>query len=128
MGNHFRSTLVHKILLKDNVSWPVLSFNLVWVEHMGWTILFFDKNYLKTICLNCIVFWSKFSEKTIWVNLFFSFNQNNFKRQYNMDWIVTLLKKRLWHRCFPVIFAKFLRTLFSQNTSGGCFCFSSKII
>ena len=22
----------------------------------------------------------------------------------------TLLKKRLWHRCFPVIFAKFLRT------------------
>ena len=23
-----------------------------------------------------------------------------------------LLKKRLWHRCFPVNFAKFLRTLF----------------
>ena len=33
----------------------------------------------------------------------------------------TLLKKRLWHRCFPVNFAKFLRTPFSQNTSGGCF-------
>ena len=30
----------------------------------------------------------------------------------------TLLKKRLWHRCFPVNFAKFLRTPFSQNTSG----------
>ena len=29
----------------------------------------------------------------------------------------TLLKKRLWHRCFPVNFAKFLRTTFSQNTS-----------
>ena len=25
---------------------------------------------------------------------------------------VTLLKKRLWHRCFPVNFAKFLRTPF----------------
>ena len=25
---------------------------------------------------------------------------------------VTLLEKRLWHRCFPVNFAKFLRTLF----------------
>ena len=25
----------------------------------------------------------------------------------------TLLKKRLWHRCFPVNFAKFLRTSFS---------------
>ena len=24
----------------------------------------------------------------------------------------TLLKKRLWHRCFPVNFAKFLRTTF----------------
>ena len=29
----------------------------------------------------------------------------------------TLLKKRLWYRC-PVKFAKFLRTLFLQNTSG----------
>ena len=32
--------------------------------------------------------------------------------------LATLLKKRPWHRCFPVNFAKFLRTLFSQNTSG----------
>ena len=30
----------------------------------------------------------------------------------------TLLKKRLWHRCFPVNFEKFLRTPFLQNTSG----------
>ena len=30
----------------------------------------------------------------------------------------TLLKKRLWPRCFPVNFTKFLRTPFSQNTSG----------
>ena len=29
----------------------------------------------------------------------------------------TLLKKRLGHRCFPVSFAKFLKTPFSQNTS-----------
>ena len=29
-----------------------------------------------------------------------------------------LLKKRLWQRCFPVNFAKFLRTSFLQNTSG----------
>ena len=28
----------------------------------------------------------------------------------------TLLKKRLWHWCFPVNFAKFLRTPFLQNT------------
>ena len=36
----------------------------------------------------------------------------------------TLLKKRFWHRCFSVNFAKFLRTLFLQNISGGCFCYS----
>ena len=30
----------------------------------------------------------------------------------------TLLKKRLWHRCFPVNFAKLLKTPFLQNTSG----------
>ena len=30
----------------------------------------------------------------------------------------TLLKKRLWHKCFPVNFVKFLRTPFLQNTSG----------
>ena len=30
----------------------------------------------------------------------------------------TLLKKRLWHRCFLRNFAKFLRTPFLQNTSG----------
>ena len=30
----------------------------------------------------------------------------------------TFLKKRLWHRCFPVNFAKFQRTPSLQNTSG----------
>ena len=46
----------------------------------------------------------------------------------------TLLKKRLWHRCFPVNFAKFLREIskntftFFKNTSGrptmfSCFTF-----
>ena len=30
----------------------------------------------------------------------------------------TLLKKRLWHRCFPVSFVKFLRKLFLHSTSG----------
>ena len=29
----------------------------------------------------------------------------------------TLSKKRLWHRCFPMNLAKFLRTPFLQNTS-----------
>ena len=29
----------------------------------------------------------------------------------------TLLKRRLWHRCFPVNFSKFLKTLFLHNAS-----------
>ena len=37
----------------------------------------------------------------------------------------TLLKKRLWHRCFPVNFAKFLRTPFLQNTSGRLLLFDA---
>ena len=34
----------------------------------------------------------------------------------------TLLKMRFWHRCFLVTFARFVRTVFLKNTSGGCFC------
>ena len=40
----------------------------------------------------------------------------------------TLLKKRLWHRSFPVNFAKFLRAPFSWNTSAGCFYSSTNYI
>ena len=32
----------------------------------------------------------------------------------------TLSKKRFWHRCFPVKFAKFLRTPFLQTLLGDC--------
>ena len=32
------------------------------------------------------------------------------------------IKKRLQHRHFPVNIAKFVRTAFLKNTSGGCFC------
>ena len=40
----------------------------------------------------------------------------------------TLLKKRLWHRCFPVNFVKFLRTSFLQNTSGRLLLVASEIL
>ena len=56
----------------------------------------------------------KFSGKQLYQSLFF--NKVADIRP------ATLLKKRLWHRCFPVSFAKFLKTLFLQNTSGGCLC------
>ena len=36
-------------------------------------------------------------------------------------WSATLLKKRLWHRCFPVNFVEFLRTPFYRTPLDDCF-------
>ena len=51
--------------------------------------------------------FSKFTGKHLRQGLVFNFINR-----------VTLLKKRLWDRCFPVNFATFSRTPFWQNTSG----------
>ena len=37
---------------------------------------------------------------------------------FNRTLNINVIKKRLWHRCFLVNFAKLLRTPFLQNTSG----------
>ena len=31
--------------------------------------------------------------------------------------VATLLERKIWHKCFPVYFKKFLRTPYLQNTS-----------
>ena len=68
----------------------------------------------EVFCKKCVLRnFAKFTGKHLCQSLFF--NKVSGVRP------AILLKKRLWHRCFPVNFAKFLRTL-SQNTSGGCFC------
>ena len=51
---------------------------------------------------------SKFTGKHLCQGLFFN----------EVAWSCNFIKKRLWHRCFPVNFDKFLRTPFLQNTSG----------
>ena len=61
--------------------------------------------------------FKKFTRKHLCLSLFF--NKVAGLRS------ATLLKKRLWHRCFPVNFVKFIRTPFLQNTSGGCFCINN---
>ena len=43
--------------------------------------------------------------------------ENSQNSQENTCARVFLNKKRFWHRCFPVNFAKFLRTPFLQNIS-----------
>ena len=37
-----------------------------------------------------------------------------------------LLKKRSWHRCFPVSFTKFRRTPFYRTPLGDCFCIAQQ--
>ena len=54
--------------------------------------------------------FAKFTGKHLWQSLFF--NKVAGLR------LAALLKKRLWHRYFPVNFAKFLRTPILQNTPG----------
>ena len=88
--------------------------------------------------LHCYFFIFYFLLTLFTLNLIFSIILNNWRkllwsdnscvnqpvdsiRQYQAR-PATLLKTRLWHRCFPVNFAKFLRTPFLQNTSSGCFC------
>ena len=59
-----------------------------------------------------------FCEKGVLRN-FAKFTENACVRVYFLIKLqtapATLFKKRLWHRCFPVIFAKFLRTPFSTE-------------
>ena len=61
----------------------------------------------------------------IWENVFLEISQNsqeNTCSRVSFNKVAglrsaTLIKKRFWHRCFPVNFAEFLRTYFLQNTS-----------
>ena len=68
--------------------------------------------------------FAKFTRKNLCQSLFFNRNSQqstcarvsfliNFRPQP-----ATLFKNRLWHCCFPVNFAKFIRTPFLQNTTG----------
>ena len=61
----------------------------------------FCKNYALTI-------FAKFTGKHLCQGLFFN-------KVVSLRPIVTLLKKRLWHRCFPLKFAKLLRTSFYKK-------------
>ena len=53
--------------------------------------------------------FAKFTERQLYQSLFFN-------KVASLS-PATLLRKRLWYRCFPVNFAKFLRTPFLQITS-----------
>ena len=87
------------------------------VTHYSRDVIFPDRiSYLGVFCKKGVLRnFTKFTGKHLRQSLFFN-NVAGLRP-------ATLLKKRLWHRCFPVNFAKFLRALFLQNTSGGCFSY-----
>ena len=54
-----------------------------------------------------------------WKKMFVETSQNSQENTCaKVSFPINCIKKRLWHRCFLVNFAKFLRTPFFQNTSG----------
>ena len=61
---------------------------------------------------------TKFTEKYLCLNLVF--------KKVSGQRLGTLFKERLRHRCFPVNFAKFLRTHFLLSNSGGSFLITFK--
>ena len=64
---------------------------------------------LKKVSLNI----SQNSQENTWVSFLIKFQVLDLQL---LD--LKVLDLRLWRSCFPVNFAKFLKTLFSQNTSG----------
>ena len=83
-------------------------------SHIKWLV--FRSSHLRCSISKCVLKnFVNFTGKHLCQSLFL----NNF--------ITTLLKKRLWYRCFPVKFAKFLRAPFLYSTSKRLLLIPSKL-
>ena len=86
----------------------------------------FDKNRMATHCelsamLSNKINWSCFETKNRSSHRRCSLRKcalGNFAKYTGKHLCQSLFFERLWHRCFHVNFAKFLRTPFLQNTAG----------
>ena len=86
--------------------------------------------FLKNAVFLCRVkiFYQQFLTFLSFMNVFGSSRwQMFFKVGALNNFAIFGTKKRLQHRRFPVIIAKFLRIAFSKNLSSGCFCIILKI-
>ena len=108
----------------------LLSFSVLWVPLCAYRRNFKIKQFLKLpkvspydsdyISINCRSSHRRCSIRKGALRNFAKFKGKHLYQSLFLRGLgsATLLKKRLWHRCFPVNFAKFLRTQFLQNTSG----------
>ena len=89
------------------VKYEILSviYSLIWIGRGSCSEVFCIKGVLEK--------FAKFSGKHLCQSLFL--NKIAGLRP------ATLLKKKLWHRCFPVKFAKFPRKPFHRTPLGDCF-------
>ena len=129
-----------KILYLTNIS-PRPQWNKFSLEYSDFSFITSDSDYQRFSDPDVVSYWKLF---LLWKSFIFSFSrllaeavarscsvkkvvleisQNSQENKCTrVPFLIPLLKKRLWHRCSPVYFVKFLRTSFLQNTSGGCFC------
>ena len=73
-----------------------------------------SKSVLKTIFINSEAVARRCSVKKMFLKVLQTLQENTCTR-------ISFLIKRLWHRCFPVIFVKFLRTPFFRTPLDNCF-------
>ena len=124
-SHHIKEILYVNTNSKGNQqSWnknkEIYIFTCCWYSR--WKLLFFYVE-LKSFYQQYLTFFFSF------INIFRSSRSQMFLKigalkNFEIFWI----KKSFQRRCFPANIAKFLRTAFLQNFSGGCFCIILKVI
>ena len=77
-----------------------------------------NSSYCKKRYIFCLIVWQTLISINKSTRLPFKICWKRVAQNFLWIILIWLKKKRLRHRCFPVNFAKFLRTSFLQNTSG----------
>ena len=109
--------IVYIYIYKLSKYWSFFSFLCYW-EHA------FQKHGAAVPCLKSFFLYSPYSADWLQISLFFVFSNSRLAPSvYNVFLKIrapacNLIKKESSHRCFPINFTRFLRTLSLQNTSG----------
>ena len=119
MDCNWTGTHNHLVYKEHSTIQPRLSVCL-WTK---WLRVRVQLQSLEISVLRCTIliknlWWNLIGCRSSRLQLFFK--SDNLKNFATFTW--SLFKKRLYHRCFPVIFVKFLRTPFLKNNSVGYFC------
>ena len=123
---HIHYLCIFLIFQKDVL--PLESFSIKWIKIMNsclnivFILIIYHKFYTFIDHSN-FLFQEAATAGVLWKKVFLEISQNSQENTCGrVSFLITLpetlLRKRLWHKRFPVNFAKFLRTSILQNTSG----------